>query len=108
MKLLTELRRRNVDRMAVMYAVVAWLIMQLTEVTMSLLELPAVAGKLVLVLLATGFPIALIVSWFYVLTPEGLSLEKDAKAAESISHITGRRVDFIIISLLGAGVLVFA
>jgi len=108
MRLVSELRRRNVLRMAVLYAVAAWLIMQVAEVVVTLAALPDWSGQAVLALLAVGFPIALIFSWFYELTPEGISLEKDIESAESITHITGRRMDFIVIALLSAGLILFA
>jgi len=108
MGLVSELRRRNVFRMAVLYAVAAWLIIQAAEVLTSVIGLPAWAGRTAFILLAVGFPIALIFSWFYVLTPEGISLEKDVDPAESITHVTGRRLDFIVISLLCAAVILFA
>ena len=108
MGLVSELRRRNVLRMAVLYAVAAWLIMQVAEVVVTLAALPDWSGQAVLALLAVGFPIALIFSWFYELTPEGISLEKDIESAESITHITGRRMDFIVIALLSAGLILFA
>jgi tetratricopeptide (TPR) repeat protein len=94
--------------MAVLYALAAWVIMQVAEVLIALAKLPDWIGTTTLILLAVGFPIALVFSWFYELTPEGLSLEKDVEAAESITHVTGRRVDFIIIALLCAVVLLFA
>jgi TolB-like protein/Tfp pilus assembly protein PilF len=108
MGLFSELRRRNVYRMAVLYAVTSWLIMQAAEVVMTLASLPEWTGRLTLILLAIGFPIALVLSWFYELTPEGISLEKDIRPGESITHVTGRRLDFIVIALLCAGLLVFA
>ena len=108
MSIFRELKRRNVLRMAVLYAVVAWLIMQVAEVIIGLANLPEWIGPIILALLAVGFPIALIVSWFYELTPEGISLEKDVAAAESITHVTGRRLDFLVISLLCAGLILFA
>jgi TolB-like protein/Flp pilus assembly protein TadD len=108
MGLVSELRRRNVLRMAVLYAVAAWLIMQVAEVMMSLVGFPAWAGRATFAVLAVGFPIALIFSWFYELTPEGISLEKDVDRSESITHVTGRRLDFIVISLLCAAVILFA
>ena len=108
MKLFSELKRRNVHRMAVLYAVTSWLIMQAAEVVMTLAALPEWTGQLTLILLALGFPIALIFSWFYELTPEGISLEKDIKAGESITHVTGRRLDFIVIAMLCAAVIMFA
>ena len=108
MGLVSELRRRNVFRMAVLYAVAAWLIMQAAEVIIGLAHLPDWIGPTTLGLLAVGFPIALIFSWFYELTPEGISLEKDVDRSESITHVTGRRLDFIVISLLCAAVILFA
>ena len=108
MVLISELRRRNVLRMAVLYAIAAWVIMQVAEVVIGLANLPDWIGPTILGLLAVGFPIALIFSWFYALTPEGISLEKDVDSAESITHVTGRRLDFIVISLLCAGLILFA
>ena len=108
MRLVSELRRRNVFRMAVLYAVAAWLIMQAAEVVIGLAHLPDWIGPTTLGLLAVGFPIALIFSWFYEITPEGISLEKDVDRSESITHVTGRRLDFIVISLLCAAVILFA
>jgi TolB-like protein len=94
--------------MAALYAVAAWLIMQVAEVVVSLAALPEWSGQVVLVLLAIGFPIALVFSWFYELTSEGISLEKDVHPDNSITHVTGRRIDFIVISLLSAAVILFA
>ena len=108
MGLVSELRRRNVFRMAVLYVVAAWLIMQVAEVVVSLANLPEWVGPTILVLLAIGFPIALIFSWFYELTPEGIALESDVETSESITHVTGRRMDFVVISLLCAAVILFA
>ena len=108
MSLVSELRRRNVLRMAVLYAVAAWLIVQVAEVLIDLANMPDEIGPIILGLLAVGFPIALIFSWFYEITPEGITLEKDVVPGESITHVTGRRLDFIVISLLCAAVILFA
>ena len=108
MGLISELRRRNVLRMAMLYVVAAWLIMQVTEVLMTLTGLPLWSGQAALAVLAIGFPIALVFSWFYELTPEGISLEKDVEPHESITRITGRRIDFIVIALLCAAIVLFA
>ena len=105
---MSELKRRNVLRMAVLYAVAAWVILQVAEVLIELAKLPDWIGTTTLWLLAVGFPIALIFSWFYEITSEGISLEKDVDRAESITHVTGRRLDFIVISLLCAAVILFA
>ena len=108
MGLVSELRRRNVLRMAVLYALAAWLIMQVAEVTIGLANLPDWIGPAILIVLAIGFPLALLFSWFYEITPEGLTLEKDVSRHESITDITGRRIDLIVIALLCAAVFVLA
>ena len=108
MSLVSELRRRNVLRMAVLYVIAAWLVIQVVDVMMSVVGLPAWAGRVTFAVLAIGFPIALIFSWFYEITPEGISLEKDVDRSESLTRVTGRRLDFIVISLLCAGLIVFA
>jgi hypothetical protein len=108
MKLFSELKRRNVLRMAVLYVVAAWLVMQVAEVLVGLGALPERTGQWILVLLAIGFPIALIFSWFFEITPEGLSLEKDVAEGQSVTRATGRRMDFVIIAILSAGLILFA
>jgi len=108
MSLISELRRRNVFRMALLYGVAAWLVMQVAEVLIALAPLPGWTGQAVLGVLAIGFPIALIFAWVYEITPEGVKLEKDVDRSASITHITGRRMDFIVIAILAAAVIVFA
>jgi TolB-like protein len=108
MALFSELKRRNVLRMAVLYVVAAWLVMQVAEVLTGLVNLPDWLGPTLLVLLAIGFPIALIFSWFFEITPEGLSLEKDLAVGQSITRATGRRMDFVVIAVLSAGLILFA
>ncbi len=108
MGFVSELRRRNVLRMAVLYVVAAWLIMQVAEVLKDLANLPDWIGPVILALLAIGFPIALILSWFYELTPEGISLDDDVERVEAVTQVAGRRVDFIIIAMLAAAVILFA
>lgn len=94
--------------MATLYVVAAWLIMQVSEVVVTLAALPDWSGRVILALLAIGFPIALVFSWFYELTPEGISLEKEVHPDDSITHVTGRRIDFVVISLLSAAIILFA
>ena len=108
MGLVLEMRRRNVFRMAALYLVAAWLIMQVAGVLIDLAKLPHWIGTTTLWLLAVGFPIALFFSWLYEITPAGISLERDIEPGESITHVTGRRLDFLVISLLCAAVILFA
>ena len=81
MKFWSELRRRNVLRMAALYLVSAWLILQVTEVVAGLIELPDWVGPLVLAMLAIGLPITLLLAWFFEITESGIT--RDAgEAAE--------------------------
>ena len=93
MGIVSELERRNVLRMAALYVVASWLVMQVAEVVIGLANLPAFTGPVVLALLIIGLPIALVLSWLYEITPDGVTLEKDAASAESITKITGLRID---------------
>jgi TolB-like protein/Flp pilus assembly protein TadD len=108
MGLISELRRRSVLRMAVLYVLAAWVVMQVAGVLMDLGALPVAIGPWVLVVLGIGFPIALVFSWLFEITPEGLAREKDVPEGASITHVTGRRVDFIVIAILSAGLILFA
>ena len=80
-----ELKRRNVYKVAVAYAVVAWLLIQIATATFPVLEIPNWAIKLVIVLVLLGFPIALILAWAFELTPQGVqrAAAADAGAARS-------------------------
>jgi TolB-like protein len=95
-----ELKRRNVVRVAVAYVIVGWLILQFGDVLIPLLNLPEWVGRLIFLLLLVGFPLALFFAWAYELTPAGLKKEKDVDRSESITHITGRKLDFVIIGVL--------
>jgi hypothetical protein len=68
----SELKRRNVYKVAIAYAVIAWLLMQIATQVFPFLEIPNWAFRLVIMLLALGFPIALVLAWAFELTPEGL------------------------------------
>ncbi|MCZ6911763.1 MAG: adenylyl cyclase, partial [Proteobacteria bacterium] len=97
---LTELRRRNVLRVAFVYLVAAWLILQVADLIVPILGVPEWSSKLIFLLLILGFPISLILAWAFEMTPEGLKKEKDVDRSESITHETGRRIDFVIIGAL--------
>jgi len=100
-----ELKRRNVVRVAIAYAIVSWLILQIADVLMPLLSLPEWVGGFVFLLLVIGFLLALILSWAYELTPEGLKKETDVDRSQSTTHVTGRKLDFAIIGLMAAAIL---
>jgi hypothetical protein len=67
-----ELKRRNVYKVAIAYAVVAWLLMQIATEVFPFLEIPNWAIRLVIMLIVIGFPIALVIAWAFELTPEGI------------------------------------
>jgi TolB-like protein/Tfp pilus assembly protein PilF len=101
-KFVTELKRRNVYRAAVAYAVVAWFLTQLTTQVFPFFEIPNSAVRFVVIALAIGFPIAMLLSWLYELTPEGIVRTEDLQPAQarSIQRASGRILDFIIIGSL--------
>ena len=101
MSLFKELRRRNVIKVAIAYAVTTWILLQLTDVLTQILGLPEWAPKLILLMLVVGFVPALIIAWAFELTPEGIKLEKDVVRSESITPKTGRKLDYVIIVSLG-------
>jgi TolB-like protein/Tfp pilus assembly protein PilF len=100
--ILTELKRRNVYRAAVAYGVVAWFLTQLTTQVLPLFEIPNSAVRFVVIALAAGFPIAMLLSWVYEFTPEGVVRTEDLQPAQarSVQRATGRILDFIIIGAL--------
>ena len=93
MSLFTELKRRNVFRVALAYLVVGWLALQVFDVLVNTLELPAVWGRGVLAVLLVGFIPVMVFAWVYQLTPEGLkrdtggSEEEAAEAAKAAGEI---------------------
>ncbi len=99
---LTELKRRNVYRAAVAYGIVAWFLTQLTTQVFPFFEIPNSAVRFVVIALAVGFPIAMLLSWLYEFTPEGIVRTEDLHPAQarSIQRATGRILDFIIIGVL--------
>jgi TolB-like protein/Tfp pilus assembly protein PilF len=98
--IISELRRRNVFRVAIAYVVVTWLLLQVVDILVPLLTLPEWVGRLILLLLLVGFPIALLFAWAFELTPEGVKLEKNVDRSASITHVTGRKLDRTIIGVL--------
>jgi serine/threonine-protein kinase len=104
-----ELKRRNVYKVAVAYAVVAWLLMQIATQIFPFFEIPNWAIRLVVLLLILGFPVALILAWAFELTPEGIKRADEVTADESTTRKTGRKLVGITVALavIAAGLLVF-
>ena len=89
---LGELQRRNVYRVAVTYAVVSWVLIQIATQVFPIFSIPNWAVRLVVLLLVLGFPVALILAWAFELTPEGIKRTEDVPIHESIRHHTGRKL----------------
>src|SRR6266581_9660327 len=103
----TELKRRNVYRAAVLYGMGAWLLMQIATQIFPFFNVPNSAVRLVIVGLIVGFPIAMVLSWLFELTPEGIVRTEDVDLATQRG--LGRKLDFVIIGvlLLVIGMLIY-
>jgi TolB-like protein/tetratricopeptide (TPR) repeat protein len=97
MSLFSELKRRNVFRVAVLYLAVSWLVLQATDVLSSLLELPPGIGKIVILLLVLGFPASIAFSWLYELTPDGIKRDASVDVDSSSRLHTARRMNILTI-----------
>jgi TolB-like protein len=102
-----ELKRRNVIRVGVAYLVTVWLLLQVSDVVIGNIGAPDWVFKAIMLILAIGFPMALIFAWVFELTPEGIKKEKEVDRARSIAPQTGRKLDFTIIGLLALGLAYF-
>src|SRR5437764_14627520 len=102
-----ELKRRNVYKVAVAYAIVAWLLIQVATQVFPFFEIPNWAVRLVVLLVILGFPIALFLSWAFELTPEGIKRAEDVDLNQSITHRTRRKLVWttVVLGVLHAGLL---
>jgi adenylate cyclase len=98
--LFAELKRRNVIRFAGLYLVGAWLLVQVSSTVLPMFGAPEWLPRSIVILLALGFLPALIFSWVFELTPEGLKRDEDVRPEESIAPQTARRMDRMIIVVL--------
>src|SRR5205814_3832959 len=96
----TELKRRNVVRMAGLYLVGAWLLVQVAGTVLPMFGAPDWLPRSILIMLVIGFIPALIFSWIFELTPQGLKRDEDVAPEQSIAPQTGRRMDRMIIAVL--------
>jgi len=100
----SELKRRNVYKVAVTYAVVGWLIAQITTQIFPFLEIPNWIVRLVIVLIAIGFPIALVIAWAFEATPEGI---KRTEVADTMPAVAGQKKHvWIYVLVIGAAISV--
>ncbi len=108
MSLYRELKRRNVFRVAIAYLAASWLLIEVAETIFPLYGFGDTPARIVVTLLAIGFPLFLVFSWVFEITPEGLKLEKDVKREKSVAPQTGKKLDRVIIVLLALALGYFA
>jgi TolB-like protein len=105
----SELKRRNVVRVGIAYVVVSWVILQFIDIIQEIVRFPGWFPQMVLVLLIIGLPIALIFSWAYEVTPEGVKKTEEVDKSKSIIHGTGQKINKLIIGalVLAVGFIVY-
>src|SRR5262250_1113406 len=104
-----ELKRRNVYKVAVAYAVVAWLLIQAASILFPTFDFPYWAMKVLVALLVLCFPVALVLSWAFEITPEGIKLESEIDPKKSVTRKTGRKIMglTVAVAIVAAGLFAF-
>src|SRR6266481_3910853 len=105
----SELKRRNVYKVAVAYAVVAWLLIQAASIFFPAFDAPSWVMKIFIIVIIFGFPVAMIFSWAFEITPQGIKLESEIEPSKSIKRRTGRKIVAVTIALavVAAGLFVY-
>jgi TolB-like protein len=99
-KLFAELKRRNVVRVGIAYMVLGWVALQVGDILFDMFEAPVWVGKTFAGLLLLGLPFALLFAWAFEMTPEGVKKTAEVDASDSITHSTGRTLNYVIIAAL--------
>jgi len=104
-----ELKRRNVYKVAVAYAVVAWLVIQVASIVLPTFHAPEWTLQIIIAVIVIGFPAALVCSWAFEITPEGIVRESEIEPGKSITRRTGRKIVAmtVVLAIIAAGLLVF-
>lgn len=102
--LISELKRRNVFRVSIAYLIVGWLVLQLTDIVAPALRLPEWTMSLVTYLGIIGFPFAILFTWAFELTPEGLKRTADVHPDDSVAHETASSINRLIIGLMALAI----
>ena len=97
MSLVAELRRRNVFRVAAAYLVVGWLLTEVLTTILPTLGAPEWASRAIILIFAFGFVPAVVFSWFYELTPDGIKREEDVDREDSGMRRTARKLDYVTV-----------
>jgi TolB-like protein/Flp pilus assembly protein TadD len=104
-----ELKRRNVYKVAVAYAVIAWLLIQAASILFPTFEAPTWVMKVFVAVVAAGFPIALVIAWAFEMTPEGMKRTEDISPDEKIPQWSARKFAALVVALalLAAGLFIY-
>ena len=108
MSVYAELKRRNVIRVGTAYVAFSWLVIQVLETLLPIFGISEATARIIVIILAIGLLPVLVLSWLFELTPEGLKREGEVDHASSASVDATRRLDRVVIVLLGAAVVYFA
>ena len=106
MKFFNELKRRNVIKASIAYLVVNWVLLQLLSILLPIVEAPDWVIKTLILLMVLGFPIWIIISWVYEVTPDGLKKTSNVPEDKSITEKTNKRLNILIIIGLIAAIAV--
>jgi len=105
MSFFNELKRRNVFRVGIAYAVAAWVLLQVVDLVLENIIAPDWVMKVFLLVVVVGFPVSVIIAWAFEMTSDGLKRESDVDRTQSIGQSTGRKLDRIIIGFLALAVV---
>ncbi len=105
MSLFEELKRRNVFRVGIAYAISAWILLQVIDLVLENITAPEWVMQVFMLAVAIGFPLALLFAWAFEMTPEGIKLEKDVDRTTSITNQTGQKMNRGIIIALAIAVV---
>jgi len=108
LSLFEELKRRNVIRVGIGYLITAWLLLQVVDLVLENINAPDWVMQVFMLALAIGFPLALFFAWAFEMTPEGLKKEKEVDRSQSITNVTGRKLDRAIILVMTLALAYFA
>jgi len=108
LNLFSELKRRNVFRVGLFYIVAAWVVVQVAETLLPVFAVPDSAIRAIVLVLALGFPLALVFAWVFELTPDGLKLDKNAQADPAARQQTSHKLNWatLVAAVLAIGLLV--
>ena len=104
-QLFEELKRRNVFRVAIAYLAVAWAALQAADIVLDNIASPAWLMQVLMLFLLIGFPIAVVFAWAFEMTSEGIKKEAEVDRTNSITNRTGKKLDRVIIGVLGLAVV---